>query len=143
MARTVIDLPDTFQYETYLDIYIGHINIASHLGNDSLVSLLNEARCQFLNDLGAINMEVCGAQMINADLAVILKSEAKYGERLRIEIQAAEFQKYGCDFIYRVTEASSERVVAIAKTTMLCFDYVSNQLSTAPNGFAEFFQQTA
>ena len=141
MSRTMIELPDDFHFETTLDIYIHHINLAKHLGNDSLISLLNEARCRYLTTLGAEQMQICGVRLINADLAVILKSEAKYGEQLRLQIQATEFQKYGCDFVYRVSNNATGRLIAVAKTTMLCFDYAHNKLCLAPNGFAEFFNQ--
>ncbi|CAH0992597.1 hypothetical protein SIN8267_02730 [Sinobacterium norvegicum] len=140
MARIDIQLPDYFDFSTTLDIHISHINRGDHLGNDALISLLNEARCRYLADKGVDNMRILGSQLINADLAVAYKSEARYGEQLEIEIQANEFQKYGCDFVYRISEKSSGRLVALAKTAMLTFDYDNNALTPAPDGFEAFFQ---
>jgi acyl-CoA thioesterase FadM len=141
MARVEIKLPDHFEFSTTLDIHISHINRADHLGNDSLISLLNEARCRYLDDKGVVNMLILGSQLINADLAVVYKSEVLYGEQIVIDIQANEFQQYGCDFVYRVSEKKTGRLVALAKTAMLTYDYDHKVLSPAPAGFKAFFQK--
>ena len=76
-----------------------------------------------------------GAMMINADLAVEYRSEAFHGDRLCIEVEATDFHKYGCDFVYRVSCKTDGRVVAIAKTGMLFFDYQQKKLQEAPAAF--------
>jgi acyl-CoA thioester hydrolase len=38
-------------------------------------------------------------------------------------VGVADFNKYGCDFVYRVTEQASGREVARAKTGIVFFDY--------------------
>ena len=76
---------------------------------------------------------------IGADLAVNYKAEAHYGDRLKIEVAAQDFSKYGCDFVYRVTNLKTGQLCAIAKTAMLTFDYQASCLKPVPDNFAQLF----
>lgn len=139
MARVRVAVPDSFGFAMEMDIPIAFINRGNHLGNDSLVSCLNEARIAFMMARFGRPYGVDGAMMINGDLAVEYKSEARHGDRLRIEVAADDFHKYGCDFVYRVTCVADGRLVALAKTGMLLFDYTSQQLKLAPPEFLAAF----
>jgi len=44
MARIKIEIPDKFIYKTEIPIRITDINYGGHLGNDSLLSIIHEAR---------------------------------------------------------------------------------------------------
>jgi acyl-CoA thioester hydrolase len=137
MARIHIHLPDHFSFAFEMDVPIAFINRGNHLGNDSLVSCLNEARIAFMMARFGQPYGIDGAVMINSDLAVEYKSEAHHGDRLRIEVAADDFYKYGCDFVYRVTCVADARVVALAKTGMMLFDVESRKPVSVPDGFAE------
>jgi 4-hydroxybenzoyl-CoA thioesterase len=104
-----------------------------------MISCLNEARLAFMHSRFGDPYTVDGAAMINADLAVEYKAEAYHGDRLRIEVAASDFHKYGCDFVYRVSCVSDKRIVALAKTGMLLFDFDNKKLkAAAPSFFAAF-----
>lgn len=122
---------------------IAFINRGNHLGNDSLISCLNEARLAFMHARFGDPYTVEGAAMINGDLAVEYKSEAYHGDRLQIEVAADDFHKYGCDFVYRVSCVSDKRIVAVAKTGMLLFDFASKKLKAAPPSFFAAFGVSA
>jgi 4-hydroxybenzoyl-CoA thioesterase len=139
MARITVQVPETFNFAMEMDIPIAFINRGNHLGNDSLISCLNEARLAFMQALFGDPYTVDGAAMINADLAVEYKSEAYHGDRLRIEVAANDFHKYGCDFVYRVSCLSDGRIVALAKTGMLLFDFDAKKLKPAPSHFFAAF----
>lgn len=143
MARIQVPVPEHFGFAMEMDIPIAFINRGNHLGNDSLVSCLNEARIAFMMARFGQPYGVDGAMTINGDLAVEYKSEAHHGDRLRIEVAAADFHKYGCDFVYRVTCVADGRVVALAKTGMLLFDYESKQLKQAPAAFVAAFNESS
>ncbi len=132
MTRVRIELPEQFHFSTELLVRITDINFGGHLGNDSLMSLLNEARVRFLAEHGFTELDVFGASLIMADSVVTHRSEAFQGENLRVEITAGDFNKYGFDFLYRVTETGSGREVARAKTGMVFFDYKRRQIRPAP-----------
>lgn len=133
MARVIIDLPKQFPFSTELDVRIQHINRGNHVGNDAMISFLNEARLRYMPE--QINtLRDSHIWMINADLSVIYKTEAFYGEVLVVEVAAAEFHKYGFDLFFRVTEKKSGREVSHAKMAMLLFDSNTRKLIQPEGG---------
>jgi acyl-CoA thioesterase FadM len=128
MARVSINEPEHYLFSTELEVYISMVNRGDHLGNESLIALLNEARLRFLSTTGADTLCKDGTFFINADLAVCYKTEARHADRLTIDIGLMDIGKYGADFVYRVSRSSDGHVIAIAKTAMLLFDSTSSTL---------------
>jgi acyl-CoA thioester hydrolase len=143
MARLQLDLPLSFLFTTEIMVRVTDINFAGHLGNDNLVSLLQEARTRFLDSYGLPEMDIFGAGMVITDVAVIYESESFRGEVLRIEMTVGDFNKYGCDFFYRISEKTSGREVAKAKTGMVFFDYRQRRVQQVPKEFLELFAGAA
>jgi len=139
MARIEIKMVDVFVFETELTIRTTDLNFANHVGNDTFVSLMQEARTRFFMDLGYSDLDVEGKGTIIADLAVVYKSQSFYGERLKFELGAGDFNKYGCDIFYRVTNAENQKLVLEAKTGIIFFDYEKNKVTTIPAGFMSHF----
>ncbi len=137
MARVEIPELDKYAFTVELPIMLAHINRGDHLGNEHLIAFLNEARVQYMSASGVPEFTEAGPTMINADLAVIYKSEARYGERLRIEMAATDFNKYGCDVVYRISSTADQRLIALAKTAHLHYDANNQKLLLSPEGFRE------
>ncbi len=135
MARITIDMPTCMEFSMEMVVPIAFINRGNHLGNDSLVSCLNEARLAFMQDSYGDPYQIEGCTMINGDLAVVYKSEAFHAERLRIEVTASDPHRYGCDFLYRMSSVKDGRIIALAKTGMLLFDFERRCLHIAPDSF--------
>jgi len=135
MARIKIKLPDKFVFSTEIDIRITDINYGNHLGNDALLSILHEARLRFLQNRGFSEMDVGGCACIMLDSAIIYKSQAFYGDRLKIEMAATDFNRFGCDIVYRITTSTTGRMVAIAKTGIVGFDYEKQKIVPLPEIF--------
>lgn len=135
MARLTIDLPEEFSFSTEVPVLISHINRGDHLGNDSLVGLLNEARIRYLQARQFNEYRVQGPSIVNADLAVSYKSEAHYGETLKIEVAAAGFHRVGYDIVYRVTSVEDGRLIALARTSHILIDPESRRVTAVPAGF--------
>jgi len=142
MARVVIDLPETLPFSTELEVRIQHINRGNHLGNDALITFLNEARVRYLPEKIHADRD-SHLWMINGDLAVIYKSEAFYGDILKIEVGAGEFHKVGFDLFFRVTEKTTGREVAHAKMAMLVFDSNTRKLVQPEGGMEAFLKKMA
>ncbi|MFO1422519.1 MAG: thioesterase family protein [Candidatus Competibacteraceae bacterium] len=143
MARIKLDLPDHFPFATELRIRITDVNYGGHMGNDSLLGLLHEARVRFLEQCGFSELNICGLGLIMADSVIVYKSEAFPGERLEIAVTVTDFNKYGCDFVYRVTEKLSGREVARAKTGIVFFDYARRAIQQVPSAFRDLFATDA
>lgn len=122
MARVTIELPDRFVFSTRVPIYTSHINQSRHLDSVALLTLFAEARARMLNaiDYRRGNIDVA---LIVADAAVTYRSEAFYGETLLFEIGAADFNRYGCDLVFRATADGDGREVARGKNGVMFFDY--------------------
>ncbi|OON68392.1 thioesterase family protein [Hymenobacter sp. CRA2] len=132
MARLKVALPTAFSVTIDLPVRITDLNYGAHLGNDALVSLLHEARVQFLRQMQLTEFDPATRQgMIMADLAVEYKGEGFYGDVLRVQMAATDLHKYGFDVVYHV-HTTAGREIARAKTGMLCFDYTTRKLATLP-----------
>ena len=132
MARVKIALPAAFLFTTTLPVRITDLNYGAHLGNDALLSLLHEARMQFLASLGEKELNAATQLgFIMADVAVEYKAEAFYGDVLRIEVGVNDLNKYGFDLVYQVKNQAGKEI-ARAKTGMLAFDYTIRKLRALP-----------
>lgn len=139
MARITLELPANFPFSTEITIRITDVNYGGHLGNDALLALLHEARVQFLAHYGLMELDIGGVGIIIADSVIIYQSEAFAAETLVIAVAATDFNRYGCDFVYRVTEKRSGREVARAKTGIVFFDYQQRAIQNAPQSFLDLF----
>lgn len=139
MARVNIDVPRHFPFSTNITVLIQHINIGKHLANEQLVAFLNEARIRYMNSLPSDAFGPMPRPFINADLAVIYKAEAFYGDTLQIEVAAQDFSKYGCDFVYRVSRKGDNTLIALAKTAMLQIDTETGKLKPVSTDFPSYF----
>jgi len=139
MARIKLDLPAHYSFTTELRVRITDVNYGGHLGNDAMLGLLHEARICFLEHYGFSEGDIGGFGLIMTDSALVYRSEAFAGETLAIAMALVDFNKYGCDFVYRVTEKTSHREVARAKTGIVFFDYAKRAVRKIPQPFLDQF----
>lgn len=140
MARIKLDFPDNaFYFETRMPVRITDINGANHLGNDALVSMLSEARAQFLVNNGIQEAGNDGIGIVVTDLATMYQSESFFPEMLRFEVGLMDFNKYGGDFVFRVTKAESGQPVALAKYGFVFFNYQRKEVVPMPESFRKRF----
>tara|TARA_R110002096_G_scaffold168798_9_gene340106 strand:+ start:4477 stop:4902 length:426 start_codon:yes stop_codon:yes gene_type:complete len=135
MARIKITYPETTHFSHELTVRVSDLNIGNHLAHDKLISLLHEARAHFFEAYQMSELDVEGAGIIMADLGVNYRSEAFFGQQLRIDIALGDFSSKGCDFFYRITSIESGDVVAIAKTGIVFMDYSTRKLVDVPQSF--------
>ena len=135
MARIKIVVPDEFVFSTELPLYIQHINYGQHLDNAALLMLVAEARVRFFRHFGWSELDVDGVGIVVADAAVQYRSEAFYGETLRLSLATADFNDYGCDLVWRMADAATGREVARGKTGIVFFDYRTRTKAPVPAGF--------
>lgn len=138
--RLSIEIPEKIHFETIIKVRITDLNYGDHLGHDRLVSLIHEARMQFFVSLGYTEMNIEGIGILIADLAVMYKDEIFYGEELKFEISMGDFNKYGCDIFYRISNLKTKRTVALAKTGIVFKKKVESKLSPPPEKFMSIFR---
>ena len=139
MARIKLELPEQFEFSTEIHIRISDINYGGHLGSDSMLSLIHEARLRFLNKYGLTELNIDGFGLIMVDSVIVYKSEVFYGEILKIEVSTDDFSKYGCDFTYRITNKETGKEVARAKTGVVFFDYEKKKVVEVPAKFKSLY----
>ena len=134
MERIKINLPDTFTFSINLTMRITDLNYGAHVGNDTFLSLIHEARQQFLMQYGYKELDFAGYGLILADAAIEYKKELNYGDEIKISVAAGDFDKYGFDLYYKVeiVTASQTILAGKAKTGMLCYDYEKKKLVAIP-----------
>ncbi len=139
MARVKVSLPASFGFAVAIPVRITDLNYGAHLGNDALLSILHEARVQFLASLGTTELDTANQQgFIMVDVAIEYKGEAFHGDVLHISLAANDPNKYGFDIVYHVKNQIGKEI-ARAKTGMLCFDYATRKLRALPPELAASF----
>lgn len=129
-------------YTVFLQVRISDINYGNHLGHDSLISLLHEARLQFLQSLGLNEIETDGIGIILTELVVSYKNEAFYGDNLVIGINFGQVKGSSFELIYQITQESG-KLIARAATLMAYFDYKKRKVARAPAKFLNAFEACA
>jgi acyl-CoA thioesterase FadM len=134
MPKTKIILPERFTFTTEIPIRITDLNYGGHVGNDSVLSILHEIRVQFLRHHEYTELDVAGAGLIMADVAIEFKSEVFYGETIRAFVAAAEFSRVGFDIYYKLEKLSGAKwvTVAVARTGMVCYNYAQKKIASVP-----------
>lgn len=129
MNRIKINLPEHFPFSTRLQIRVTDLNYGGHVGNDTVLSILQEARQQFLQSRGYSELQVAEFGLIMADAMVEYKKEMNHLDQIKIDIAATDFDKMGFDLYYRVViEKNGEEILAVrAKTGMMLFDYTTRK----------------
>ncbi len=135
MARIKIDMPDNYLFSTVMDVRISDINYANHLSNDSVLSFVHEARTRFLRQYGYTEMDVEGLGIIMTDSAIVYKAEGFHGDQIQIDITVGDFNKYGCDIFYLMTNKATAVEIAHVKTGIVFFDYDARKVVTLPEPF--------
>jgi acyl-CoA thioester hydrolase len=132
MVRMTLELPKQFPFATDIPVRISDINYNNHLGHDSIITMIHEARVRFLNSYGFTELDIDGFGLVMTDLVVLYKAEVFYGEILTIEVTIQDYTKYGFDFIYRITNKETGTEVARAKTGVLIYDYEKRKVVGVP-----------
>ncbi len=134
MARIKIALPETFSFSCKIPVRITDINYGGHVGNDTILTIVHEARMQFLASMGYTEMNFGGKGMIMADAAIEFKNELFYGDAVTVSVTANEISKIGFDLIYKLEKEAEgvKKIIAIAKTAMICYDYDNKKIVAIP-----------
>jgi len=111
------------------------VNFGGHLGNDSLIALLNEAELRMFNSLG-FNEGKLGddkTSYIVASIAVNYKTEAFMFDELIIDTHVSEPEAKGFGLSHRVRRGGD--IVALAEVYIVVYDYMIGKPTPVPDAF--------
>ncbi|MVW75976.1 thioesterase family protein [Pseudomonas xionganensis] len=140
MARLTLNFPDDqYCYSTQLTVRVTDINGANHLGNDSMISMISEARARFLFEFGIEETSADGVGIIVTDLATTYRAEAHARDQLLFEVGVMDFNPYGGDITFRITRPADGTLVAMAKSGFVFFNYQLSKVVPMPAAFSAKF----
>lgn len=141
MPRVKIELPDQFSFSTTIDIRITDLNYGGHVGNDTLLSLIHEARMRFLRHYKCTEMDFAGTGLIMSDAAIEFKSELFYGDQVKVSVAITEISKISFALCYLLEKSAGGKqvTVAIARTGMVCFNYTTKKITAFPEAMHSAF----
>ncbi|MBE0506022.1 MAG: acyl-CoA thioesterase [Marinospirillum sp.] len=138
MPRVSLDFPQSVVYSHVVRLRISDINYGQHLGHDTLVSLLHDARCGWLRQAQLSELSIGGDHIgwVVAELVVNYKAEAFYGDELHIELAVGEIGSKGAEIFHRVVSQAGA-VVGVAKVGVVFFDFATRQAVAVPQAFLQ------
>lgn len=131
MSRIRITLPSSFLFTAAIPVRITDLNYGNHVGNDAILSIIHEARMQFLTHHGFTELNCGGVGLIMSDVGIEFKKEVFYGDVLAVKIAATEFSSIGFDLYYQLLK-TDQTIVAAAKTGMVCYNYEQKKIAQVP-----------
>jgi len=135
MARVKLSLPADLPFRTEIPIRIGDINYGGHLGNDAVLSIVQEARVRFLGAFGYTELDIEGAGLMMTDAVVVYAGEGFYGDILDVQVGVVEIGHAGCDFVFLLTNRATGKEIARAKTGMVFYNREAKKVTAVPEGF--------
>ena len=138
MPRIKIELPAVWLFTAEVPVRITDLNYGQHVGNDTMLAYVQEARVQWLRSLGyPSELLAAPVGLILVDLAVRMKSEVAYGDRLRVQLAVSEWSKVGFELVYLLAKVADGAEVARATTGFVFFNYDARKLCPPPEGFRD------
>ena len=128
-------MPEQFSFSTSIPVRITDLNYGNHVGNDAILSIIHEARMQFLKNFGYTELDFAGVGMIMSDVAIEFKNELFYGDIVSAFVTAGEFTKAGFEIYYKLEKELKDKkiLVSVAKTGMVCYDYNRKKIAPIPD----------
>jgi YbgC/YbaW family acyl-CoA thioester hydrolase len=126
-----------------IPVRIGDINYGNHVGNDSILSIIHEARMLMLRHHGYSEMNAAGNAMIMADVMIAYKGESFYGDTLIVKVFAEEITASTFNLLYHISVVRDGKTsdIAHAKTGMVCFDYATRKIVAMTAELKQFLEK--
>ena len=134
MGRVKIEVPQQFLGTYHIPVRITDINYGNHVGNDAFVSIIHEARMQWLQQHGYTELNIESTGLIMSDLTVEFKNESFYGDQVEVKISAGEISRVNFELYYQLSAKRKGETVLLAnaKTGMICYNYTLKKVVTIP-----------
>lgn len=135
MSRIKIELPENYISKFKIPVRITDINYGNHVGNDSIIAIIHEARAQFLELYNFTELSVAGTSLIMSDIAVEFKNEAFYKDIIEVKLFADNLSRVAFELYYSLSALRKNEIILIAnaKTGMVCFNYKEKKVESVPD----------
>jgi len=139
MDRVKLHFPEKVLYTTKMVVRVDDLNYGGHVSNDVYLKYAQEARLQFLKSIGYKDETGAegGASIIMADAAIMYKQELFHNDEVTVEVGVDNISKFGFDMYYKICKTENKSEVAIIKTGILKYDYLTKSIQKLPSNFFE------
>ncbi|MFI5155968.1 MAG: acyl-CoA thioesterase [Chitinophagales bacterium] len=134
MSRIKFDMPAIFPFKTSIPVRITDLNYGGHVGNDQILSMIHEARVQYLLHLGFEEMNLAGVGLIMRNVEIEFKSELFYGDIIQASVAAGDFSRIGFELYYQFEKEKEKKktLLVLATTGMICYNYTTKKIVSLP-----------
>lgn len=137
MPRVQLQPKEAYIFQTEITVRTTDLNYGGHLGNDSMLSLVHEARVAFLASFGWSEMDCAGSGLIMSDTAIVYQNEAFAGDTLVIGVDLGEATRVGFRIFYRLIRHGDDKPIALVENGMVCFDYQQRRVCSLPEAVGD------
>lgn len=144
MSRIKLKIPDSPLFSTEITVRISDINYGNHLGNEMILSYMQETRLRFFQSLGykdELNIEGIGT--IQADAAIEYRGESFHGDVISCKLMLGEIGRRSINFYYVLENTANEKLIARGKTGIAFYDYKLKTTVNIPQQLLEKVQRSA
>jgi acyl-CoA thioester hydrolase len=126
-----------YEFTHRITVQVGHINYRGHLGHDSIVRILAEARANMFHALGISELNLGDGKtgVITGDMVVNYKSEGFIYQILVVESQVGEISPDAFTVFQRIRRDG--HLVALAEASLIGFDYKTETAVPTPETFSK------
>lgn len=137
--RVNIEFPEKLAFTCHIALRVDDMNYGNHLGNERILVLAHESRVQFFRSLGCTEFDLFGVSIIQADAAIVYKSEGHIGDVIRCDIAVADLGRSSFNLYYRFYNQTTDKLLALCKTGTVCFNYNTSKVVSLPDAFTQLF----
>lgn len=126
MARVKVVPPDKFPFSITIPVRITDVNYGGHVGNDTVLSIVHEARVKFYQHLGFTELNFGGVGTIMSDAAIEYKDQIYYGDEVIVSVAVGEITKISFELFYKLERRNpdgKQTTAALVKTGIICYNY--------------------
>lgn len=135
MPKVIFDSTRTV-FSTNVEVLVNHLNYGAHVGYDSVLSILQDARMRWLKRHGLTEVSLEGpVGYVISEVAVNYKSEGFFGDVLDISLYPDSVGRKTFTLKYQITNLTTGRVMTVAETGHVGFNFGTRTLAPLPETF--------
>ncbi len=127
---------EKFRFSTTVKVRWRDVDALGHVNNAVYFTYLEQARVDYLHDLGLATDDPQQVGFILAQASCQFKSPIKLGERVTVYARVSELRNSSFSFDYRMTGADG-RLVAVAQSVQVCYDYAHQKPVPIPDAWRQ------
>jgi len=138
MSRVKLKIPSIELFSTDINVRISDINYGNHLGNEMVLSFMQETRLRFFQSLGYRNeLSIEGIGTIQADAAIEYRGEAFHGDTITCKLFLGEIGSRSIEFFYVLENTANQKLIARGKTGIAFYNYEQRTTVSIPTALLE------